>query len=69
MDLDRAIRIINYDTREKVTNLEQVEAYRTYFKELFDTDIQDECGNYKSVYQILLETSKKFKKEEMKDNN
>ena len=63
MDLDRVIRIINYDIDEKVSNSqEQFEAYKIFFKELFNTDIIDENGNYKSVYQIFSEASKsKFK--------
>lgn len=63
MELDRAIRIINYDIDEKVSsNQEQFEAYKTFFKELFNTDIIDENDNYKSAYQIFSEASKnKFK--------
>lgn len=63
MDLDRAIRIINYDADEKVSsNQEQFEAYKTFFKELFNTDIIDQSDNYKSVYQIFSEAStNKFK--------
>lgn len=63
MELDRAIRIINYDIDERVSsNQEQFEAYKTFFKELFNTDIIDQNGNYKSAYQIFSEASKnKFK--------
>lgn len=60
MDLDRAIRIINYDIDENASQPEQLEAFKVFFKELFDTDIQNSDGGYKSAYDIFLEASKKF---------
>ena len=39
---------------------EQLEAFKVFFKELFDTDIQNSDGGYKSAYDIFLEASKKF---------
>ena len=60
MELDRAIRIINYDIDENASESEQLEAFKVFFKELFDTDIQNSDGRYKSVYDIFLEASKKF---------
>lgn len=60
MDLDRAIRIINYDIDENVSESEQLEAFKVFFKELFYTDIQNSDGGYKSAYDIFLEASKKF---------
>ena len=60
MELDRAIRIINYDIDENASESEQLEAFKVFFKELFDTDIQNSDGVYKSTYDIFLEASKKF---------
>ena len=60
MDLDRAIKIINYDADENASESEQVEAFKVFFKELFDTDIQNDDGGYKSIYEVFLEASKKF---------
>lgn len=60
MDLDRAIRIINYDIDENASESEQVEALKVFFKELFDIDIQNDDGGYKSIYDIFLEASEKF---------
>ena len=60
MDLDRAIRIINYDTDENASASEQLEAFKVFFKELFDTDIQNGDGGYKSIYDVFLEASTKF---------
>ena len=57
MELDRAIRIINYDIDENVISI--VIKGKKY-KELFDTDIQNSDGGYKSAYDIFLEASKKF---------
>lgn len=70
MELDKAIRIINYDIDENASESEQFEAYKTFFKELFNTDIIDENSNYKSAYQIFSETSKnKFKSNSAQDSN
>ena len=71
MDLDRAIRIINYDADEKVSsNQEQFEAYKIFFKELFNTDIIDQNGNYKSAYQIFSEAcTNKFKSNSAQASN
>lgn len=60
LDLDRAIRIINYDIDENASESEQLEAFKVFFKELFYTDIQNSDGGYKSAYDIFLEASKKF---------
>lgn len=59
MDLDRAIRIINYDD-ENVSESEQLEAFKVFFKELYDTDIQNSDGGYKSIYDVFSEANKKF---------
>lgn len=58
MELDRAIRIINAD--ENVSESEQLEAFNVFFKELFDTDIQNNDGGYRSIYDVFSEASKKF---------
>lgn len=60
MDLDRAIKIINYDADENASESEQLEAFKVFFKELFDTDIQNSNGEYRSIYDIFSEASKKF---------
>lgn len=60
LDLDRAIRIINYDIDENASESEQLEAFKVFFKELFYTDIQNSDGGYKSAYDIFLEASNKF---------
>ena len=57
MDLDRAIKIINYDIDE---NASQLEAFKVFFKELFDTDIQNSDGEYRSIHDVFSEASKKF---------
>ena len=58
MELDRAIRIINAD--ENASESEQLEAFKVFFKELFDTDIQNSDGRYRSIYDVFSEASKKF---------
>lgn len=59
LDLDRAIRIIDYDINEgeRVSDQEQVEAHKKFFKELFSVDLMDKRGKYKSAYQIFSEAS------------
>lgn len=59
LDLDRAIRIINYDINEdeRVSDQKQIEAHKKFFKELFSVDLMDERGKYKSAYQIFSEAS------------
>ena len=53
MELDRAIRIINYDIDENASESEQLEAFKVFFKELFDTDIQNSDGVYRSIYDVF----------------
>lgn len=60
MELDRAIRIINYDIDENVSESEQLEAFKVFFKVLFDTDIQNSDGEYRSIYDVFSEASKKY---------
>nr|DAR44198.1 MAG TPA: Small acid-soluble spore protein H family [Caudoviricetes sp.] len=56
MDINRAIEIINLPP-ELSSPEEGMEAYKTFFKDLFDVDIKNEDGKYKSVYDILKEAS------------
>lgn len=58
MELDRAIKIINYDIDENASESEQLEAFKVFFKELFDTDIQNSDGGYRSIYDVFSEASK-----------
>ena len=60
MELDRAIRIINHDIDENASESEQLEAFKVFFKELFDTDIQNSDGGYRSIYDVFSEASKKY---------
>lgn len=60
MELDRAIRIINHDIDENASESEQLEAFKVFFKELFDTNIQNSDGEYRSMYDVFSEASKKF---------
>lgn len=60
MDLDRAIKIINYDADESASESEQLEAFKVFFKELYDTDIQNSNGEYRTIYDVFSEASKKF---------
>ena len=60
MKLDRAIRIINYDINENASKQEEFEAYKVFFKKLFNTDIQNDNGEYKSMYDIFSEASKNY---------
>ena len=60
MELDRAIRIINYDANENASESEQLEAFKVFFKELFDTDIKNSNGEYRNMYDIFSEASKKI---------
>ena len=66
MELDRAIRIINYDVNENVSESEQLEAFKVFFKELFDTDIQNNDGEYRSIYDVFSEASKKYNQKRTK---
>lgn len=60
LDLDRAIKIINYDADESASESEQLEAFKVFFKELYDTDIQNSNGEYRTIYDVFSEASKKF---------
>lgn len=60
LDLDRAIKIINYDIDENASESEQLGAFKVFFKELFDTDIQNSDGEYRSIHDVFSEASKKF---------
>lgn len=60
LELDRAIRIINHDIDENASESEQLEAFKVFFKELFDTDIQNSDGGYRSIYDVFSEASKKY---------
>ena len=60
LELDRAIRIINHDIDENASESEQLEAFKVFFKELFDTDIQNSDGGYRSIYDVFSEASKKI---------
>lgn len=66
MELDRAIRIINYDIDENASESEQLEAFKVFFKELFDTDIQNSDGGYRSIYDVFSEASKKHNQKMIK---
>ena len=66
MELDRAIRIINYDIDENVSESEQLEAFKVFFKELFDTDIQNSDGEYRSIYDVFSEANKKYNQKRTK---
>lgn len=66
MELDRAIRIINYDIDENASESEQLEAFKVFFKELFDTDIQNSDGGYRSIYDVFSEASKKHNQKTIK---
>ena len=37
-----------------------LEAFKEFFKELFDTDIQNSDGEYRSIHDVFSEASKKF---------
>ena len=60
LELDRAIRIINYDINENSSESEQLEAFKVFFKKLFDTDIQNSDEKKKNIYDVFTEASKKF---------
>lgn len=68
MELDRAIRIINYDIDENASESEQLEAFKVFFKELFDTDIQNSDGGYRSIYDVFSEARKKYNQKNNKGN-
>lgn len=68
MELDRAIRIINYDIDENASESEQLEAFKVFFKELFDTDIQNSDGGYRSIYDVFSEACKKYNQKNNKGN-
>lgn len=68
LELDRAIRIINYDIDENASESEQLEAFKVFFKELFDTDIQNSDGGYRSIYDVFSEASKKYNQKNNKGN-
>lgn len=63
MDANRAIKIINLEPTEFCASKEEtIEAYKVFFKTL-GVDIQDENGNYKSVYEILKESAMNAKED------
>ena len=41
-----------------VDDKEQLEAYKIYFKKMFNVDIQDEDNKYKSLYQTFEDANK-----------
>ena len=59
MNLKRAIDIINCEPLDKVpTKEEQLEAYQIFFKEKFNTNIQNQDGSYKPMLTIIKEANK-----------
>ena len=60
LDLARAIKIIKYEIDENASESEQLEAFKVFFKELFDTDIQNSDGEYRSIHDVFSEASKKY---------
>ena len=59
MELDEAIKIINY---EKIsTNNEYVEAASVFFQNVFNVDVKNLDGTYKPMLDILSEASENFK--------
>lgn len=61
MDINRAIEIINMPPGMSSPE-EGREAYRIFFKELFNVNVQNENGEYKSIYNIFKEASEIWKK-------
>ncbi len=69
MDITRAIEIINLPP-EASSPEEGMEAFKTFFKELFNVDIQNEDGEYKTVYNVFKEASEVWAKQKEKcDHN
>ncbi len=62
MDINRAIEIINMPP-EVSSPEEGIEAYKVFFKELFNVDVKDKNGKYKSMYNILKEASEVWEKQ------
>lgn len=62
MDINRAIEIINMPP-EASSPEEEIEAYKVFFKELFDVDVKNKNGEYKSVYNIFKEASEVWVKQ------
>lgn len=69
MNINKAIEIINMPP-EASSPEEEIEAYKVFFKELFDVDVKDKNGEYKSVYNIFKEASEIWSKQkENQDHN
>lgn len=56
MNLDKATQIINYEIAANVG--EQLEAYKVFFKETFNVDVQNEDGTFKTISQVFEEGAK-----------
>ena len=67
MDINRAIEIINLPP-DASSPEEGMEAAKTFFKELFNVDIQNEYGEYKSTYNIFKEASEVWIKQKENDD-
>lgn len=61
MDINRAIEIINMPP-EMSSPAEEREAYRIFFKELFNVNVQNDSGEFKSIYNIFKEASEIWEK-------
>ena len=61
MDINRAIEIINMQP-EMSSPAEEREAYRIFFKKLFNVNVQNDSGEFKSIYNIFKEASEIWEK-------
>lgn len=61
LDINQAIKIMNYDTVIPPSNEELMEAGEVFFKKLFNVDVRNPDGSFKSMYDVFKEASDNYK--------
>lgn len=63
MKFSEAVKILDYEDYEKsATQEEHLEAMRVFWKTLFNVDIENKDGSYKSILDIFKEASNEINK-------
>ena len=60
MDLNQAIKIMNYDTEIPPSMEESIEAEEVFFIKLFNVNVKNPDGSFRSIYDIFEEESDNY---------
>lgn len=61
MDLNGAIKTIDFSNKSIPTDKEYFAAHETFFKEMFNVKFKNNDGTYKSLYNIFTEASRNWR--------